>query len=49
MFSNKLRFFSLKIFFFLFPLNVFVNKLLNSVFWDKVQFGGGLGVGIGGF
>jgi hypothetical protein len=33
----------------LFPLNVFVNKLLNSVFWDKVQFGGGLGVGIGGF
>jgi hypothetical protein len=46
MFSNKLRFF-LKIFLLFASLNVFCQQTTNSVFWDKVQFGGGLGVGIG--
>ena len=46
MFTNKIRFF-FKIFLFFVSTIGFSQATTKSVFWEKVQFGGGLGLGFG--
>jgi hypothetical protein len=46
MFTNKIRFF-FKLFLFFVSTIGFSQATTKSVFWEKVQFGGGLGLGFG--